>query len=343
MLSLPQLPRTLGAALRDVGHERPHVRHSAIRDLVRLALAGEGRAEALAALERALATDASPPLRAEAAVALADADAVESVAALGRALDDPEPRVRQMAMLAFGELGTPGDAGLGARARAFLDAPDAPVRFQALVAFARLSPDTAEPALFAALADGDEEVRAMALRLMDARYEDRDGIPPHLLARARGALGDAASGVRAAAALFLVQRGERDAERVLVGVVDGSVPTGNGADLLTAIELAGEKKLAAARAGLRSRAFGAFGLRSDSVAWHALVSLALLGDERARRTILRGLSAWTRHARTLSVLAAGRVGLLEARPRIDALRGRPARADQDVVNDALAALDAIAR
>ena len=42
MLGLPPLPRTLDAALRDIAHERQHVRHSALRDLVRLA---EGPAE----------------------------------------------------------------------------------------------------------------------------------------------------------------------------------------------------------------------------------------------------------------------------------------------------------
>jgi hypothetical protein len=343
MFGLPPLPRTLGAALRDVGHARPEVRHSSIRDLARLALAGEGRADALSALERVLAGDVSAALRGEAAVALADAEAHECVGALGRALADPDLRVRQMAMLAFGEVATPGRPEHVECARALLDAPDAPVRFQALVAFARLSAGPVEPALFSALGDGDEEVRAMALRLLDARYVDREAVPSHVLARVRAALADGASQVRAAAALFLVPRDEREAERVLVGVIDGSVPPGTDADLFTAVELAAERKLAAALPGLRLRAFGPFGRRSDPVSFHALVALATLGDERARRTILAGLSAWTRHARTVSVLAAGRAGLVEARPRIDALRGRPARADQDVVNDALAALDAIAR
>jgi HEAT repeat protein len=342
MFGLPPLPRTLGAALRDVGHARPDVRHSAIRDLTRLALAGDGRADALAALERVLAGDVSAALRGEAAVALADAEAHESVGALGRAFDDPELRVRQMALLAFGEVATPGSPEHAHRVRALLDAPEAPLRFQALVAFARLSPAAAESSLFSALGDGDDEVRAMALRLMAGRY-DGEVVPTHVLARARAALGDAASQVRAAAALFLVPREEREAERVLVGVIDGSVPPGTEADLFSAVELVAERKLVAALPGLRRRAFGPFGRRSDPVSFHALVALATLGDERARRTILGGLSAWTRHARTVSVLAAGRAGLVEARPRIHALQGRPARADQDVVNDALAALDAIAR
>jgi hypothetical protein len=342
MFGLSPLPRTLGAALRDVGHERPHVRHSALRDLVRLASGADGRAQALSALERVLASDPLPGLRAEAAVGLADADAVESVRALSAALDDAQPGVRQMAMLAFGELATPGDAGHVERARALLGASDAPTRFQALIAFVRLCPDDAERAFMTALADDDGEVRAMSLRLMDTRYAE-ELAPAHLLARARSALGDPMPAVRATAALFLAPRGERAADGVLFGIIDGSVPTPDAADIVAAIEVAATERLEGSRAGLRYRAFGAFGVRSDPIGWHALVALATLGDERARAAILRGLSAWTRHARTMSAFAAGRAGLLEARARIDAFRGRPARADQDVVNDALATLDAHAR
>jgi HEAT repeat protein len=296
----------------------------------------------LSALERALASDAMPGLRAEAAMALADAEAVESVGALASALGDAEPRVRQMAMLAFGELATPGDAGHVERARALLGASDAPVRFQALIAYVRLCPEGAERAFVPALADDDEEVRAMALRLMDTRYAE-EAAPAHLLGRARALLGDAASVVRAVAALFLAPRGDDAAEDVLVGIIDGRVPTANGADLVAAIEIAASERLESARDGLRFRAFGAFGPRSNPTAWHALVALATLGDERARAAILRGLSGWTRHARTMSAFAAGRAGLVEARARIDSLRGRPSRADQDVVNEALAALDEHAR
>jgi hypothetical protein len=342
MFGLSPLPRTLGAALRDIGHERPHVRQSALRDLVRLASGADGRPQALSALERVLARDPLPGLRSEAAVGLADADAVESVGALSEALDDRDARVRQMAMLAFGELATPGDARHVERVLALLEAPDAPLRFQALIAFVRLCPERAERAFMTALADDDGEVRAMALRLMDARYAE-ESAPAHLLGRARSALADPVPAVRATAALFLAPRGERAADGVLLGIIDGTLSTPDAADVVAAIELAATERLESSRAGLRYRAFGAFGVRSDPIAWHALVALATLGDDRARAAILRGLSAWTRHARTMSTFAAGRAGLVEARARIDAFRGRTARADQDVVNDALAALDAHGR
>jgi hypothetical protein len=124
---------------------------------------------------------------------------------------------------------------------------------------------------------------------------------------------------------------------VLVGVIDGGVPVSGNAELVEAMELVGQRGLAGARAGLARRAFGLSSLVSP-LRWHALVALARLGDERARRTILRGLDAWTRDARTLAVAAAGRAGLCDARPKIDAFRGDARRADPDAVNEALGAL-----
>jgi HEAT repeat protein len=337
MFGLPPLPRKLGAALTDAGHARVDVRLSALRDLVRLTRGADERAEALGALERLLTKDPSAEIRAEAAMGLADAEAVESNKALIEATSDRETRVRQMAVLALGEVAEPGDADSITRVRALLDAPEPAVRFQALIAFARLAPDAAERPLAVAAADDDDEVRAMAYRLMDARYE-HEAPPAHLERRAVGALEDSTTAVRAVAALFLGYRGEPRAHQVIVGIADGTIPPGTDADLFNAFDLAASLGLSAARSGLRRRAFGPFGTRSGSVAWHALVALAALGDERAKGAILRDLSAWTRNARTLAVVAAGRARLVEARPRIEAFRDNAALADPDAVNDALAEL-----
>jgi len=338
MFGLPPLPRTLAAAVTDSKSARVHVRLSALKDLVRLTRSPAERDDALRALERLLSDDPSPDLRAEAAVGLADADAVESRPPLLASLGDADVRVRQMAVLALGEVAEPGDAEVVARVRPLLTVADAPIRFQALIAFVRLAPEDAERVLAVAAADDDDEVRAMAYRLMDTRYQ-AEPAPSHLVTRAITALADAATAVRAAAALFLAHGGEREADAVILGVIDGSVPPGTEADLLGAIDVAAVERLSAAVPGLTRRTFGALGLRSDSISWHALVALTVLGDERARRTILRGLSAWTRHSRTLSVVAVGRAGLVEARSAVEALRGNAARADQNAVEEALAALD----
>lgn len=335
MLGFSPLPRTAEAALRDAEHPQPTVRLSALSDLRRHTRT-DARERATLAIIALLRSDPSPEIRAEAAVALADAEARGARTALLAALDDPELSVRQMAILSLGELGEPGDEELGERLFRAIAAPEPALRFQALIACERLLPERALELLAGALGDQDEEVRAMALRLARKRWPAADA-PESLLALARRALDDTASRVRAAAALFLAPSREPRAERALVGVVAGTVPIDPGPDLEEAIELVGTLGLAAARPVLERRAFGWLA-RMNPLGWHARIALARLGDARARSAILKGLSAWTRDARTLSVVAAGRAGLTEARARILAFRGDARRAEPEAVEEALAAL-----
>lgn len=339
MLGLPPLPRTLAAALRDITHRDDRVRASALRDLVRHARSERDRPEALAALERVLAADSKLELRADAAVALADADAMESRGALLRALDDSAGRVRQMALLALGEVAPIGDAGVVERVERLLAAPEPELRFQALVAIERLAPARADAAIAAAAGDADDEVRAMAFRLAERRFPSGSSPPARLLAAAEAALGDAVLLVRATAALFLAAREDERAYATLLGIIDGSVAGVATAELQAAIELTVPLRLTAAVPGLTRRAFGPFGMRSDPIAWHATVALARLGDERARRAILRRLDAWTHDARTLAVVAAGRAKLEQARPRLLSYRGDARRAAPEAVEEALRELD----
>jgi len=337
MLGLPPLPRTVTAALRDAEHPEARVRLSALGDLVRHAQADE-RERVTLALIALLRSDSQAEVRAEAAVALADAEASGARTPLLAALEDPSLRVRQMALLALGELGEPGDSELGERLEGALAAPEPALRFQALVACERLMPERAESLVATALDDPDAEVRAMALRLARKRWAVREA-PPKLVDAARRTLSDSASMVRASAALWLAPSGDAQAAEVLVGAIMGTVPLEPGGDLEEAIEIAGELRLEAARGGLARRAFGWLHRRSP-LAWHARVALARLGDERARQTILRGLHAWTRDARTLAVVAAGRAGLREAGARIRAFVGDSRRAEPEAVAEALALLDA---
>src|SRR4051812_49033654 len=104
MFRPPPLPRTLDAALRDLGAAKPKIRIEALRDLTRHAEAA--RAKVVSALEDAL-RDEAREVRAAAATALADIEARESTAALIAAAADPEVLVRQMAVAALGEIGDP--------------------------------------------------------------------------------------------------------------------------------------------------------------------------------------------------------------------------------------------
>ena len=336
MLGLPPLPRNVEAALRDAEHPDARVRLSAVADLVRHARA-DARERVTLALIALLRSDAHAEVRAEAALALADAEASGARTALLAALDDPMLRVRQMALLALGELGEPGDRELAERLSRALEAPEAALRFQALIACERLLPERAPNLIAAALGDADDEVRAMALRLARRRWPGPEA-PEELVFLGRQALRDPAALVRASAALWLAPRGEAAATEVLVGVVAGKVPLEAGGDLEEAIELTGDLGLEAARPGLERRAFGWTG-RTSPLAWHARVALARLGDERARRAILRGLHAWSRDARTLAVVAAGRAGLGEASARIRAFSGDARRAAPEAVAEALALLE----
>jgi hypothetical protein len=336
MLGLPPLPRTLDAALRDIEHERHGVRLSALIDLVRLSN-GPTRPRAVHALSRALLRDPSAEVRAQAAVGLADSHASEARAELLAALDDAHVRVLELAVLALGEVSEPGDPEVVAALRPLLAHEQAALRFQALIAFERLAGDDADDALVRASDDDDDEVRCMAFRLADRRFEEREP-PAALVHGARKSLEAAPTVANATAALFLAAHADRSADGALVAVLEGKIPCGTDADLQAVMETVAGLGIEAARPALARRAFGAFGVRVDTLGWSACIALARLGDERARRAILRGLSAWTRDGRTLAVVAAGRAGLAAAREPIEGFRGDPARADPEAVEEALSRL-----
>jgi hypothetical protein len=118
----------------------------------------------------------------------------------------------------------------------------------------------------------------------------------------------------------------------------GRLRTPEPEDEAEAVELAGALRLDRAVLDLERRAFGLRRLASETFAFQARVSLAKMGHARAGREILRDLSGWSRHRRTLAVAAAGRARLGEALPLIEAMRGRDDRADQAAVTDALTSL-----
>jgi HEAT repeat protein len=330
MFGFSPLRRTLQAALRDAESRNQATRASALCDLVHHAEAD--RSIVVGALEHGL-RDQAAPVRAAAAIGIADVRGTEALSSLLVTVEDDDSYVRQMALAAIGEL---GDRRAGERLRrALLDArPE--VRFQAVIAFTRVVPEEAMAAIERALSDTDASIRYIALRCAEESTLGHDeAMPPQLLARAVQLLSDTDATVRVAAAVLLSRSGQGAGVPLLVEVARGRVTTREHEDEAAAVELLGELRVAEAVPHLERRAFGPLGFGEGRFAWQALVSLARMGHVRARARIMRDLRSWSRDRRTLAVAAAGRAQLDEARPLVEAMQGNEARADAGTVALAL--------
>jgi HEAT repeat protein len=335
------LPRSLAATFRDAQNSKARVRQSAIADLVRWAN-GDERERCIRELETLLGADPDLEVRAAAAIALADAEARESVAPLVAAAQHGPARVRQMALVALGEVARPGEPRALAALRAGLDSELPALRFQSLVAAHRLFDEAAlQPELQCALGDLEGKVRYVVCRIIEERYfgEAEAGAPAALLAALGELLDDAEPAVALAAALPLARAGSERARAVLVSALNRSSGEAQIEDEQAAIELCAELGLDAVRPGLAARAWGGWLGSGSPLAFQARVALARLGDERARAHILRGLSSWSRETRSRAVAAAGQARLEAARTRLLQMRGDERQADPESVGEALRALD----
>jgi HEAT repeat protein len=337
---LGPLPRTYDAALRDARDRKTSVRLSAVRDLARHA-GGVAGGRAVSTLLDVLANDVSAEVRGAAAVALADSGSREAVDGLVEASDDPNDHVRQMAMLALGEVSAPGDLRALESVERALVSEQASMRFQALIALSRLATERAGPAVLKATTDSDAEVRHLAFRVLEERAtaeSDAVRIEADVAKAARDALEDESPKVRLCAAILLARSGDRAGAPVIVEAVNRPHVDADLEDLSVAIGLVADFGLAEATPGLSRRAWGGF-LTRDPLSYESRIALARMGDGRARDSIVRGLSSWSRDTRTLSVVAAGRAHLSEARSRLFAMRGNPGFAEPESVDEALAKID----
>jgi HEAT repeat protein len=337
---LGPLPRTYDAALRDARDRKAGVRLAAVRDLARHA-GGVAGGRAVRALLDVLADDSSAEVRGAAAVALADSGSRDAVEGLVQAGDDLSDHVRQMALLALGEVATPGDERALETVERALASDHAPMRFQGLIALSRLATERAGPAVLSATTDSDEEVRHLAFRMLEERATEAPDvvrIDSDVARVARDALDDKSLGVRLCAAILLARSGDRSGAHVIVEAVNSVASRIDFEDLSVAIALAADFELADAVPGLLRRAWGGL-LSRDPMSYESRIALARMGDTRARTSIVKGLSSWSRDARTLSVVAAGRARLTEARSRLAAMRGDPSFAEPDAVDEALASID----
>ncbi len=333
LVFLPKpLPRNIDAALRDVRDTKLSVRRSALNDLARFA-EGQSRSSALEAIQEALLSDVDADVRADAAVALADVDGREALPALLEAASDAHERVREMALLAIGELSPPEHREVVPLLERNLQAGSSAVRFQALVAAQRVGLPQWEQKLVAASRDADPKIRYLAFRLMEEHF-DGERPPDFVLSRIVSALTDPEPEVAAAAAMLGAPSGLSAARKRLVDAINQGLRLPAPEDEQTLIELCGELSLDKAIPGLRRVAWGRFGLVPGRFAWHAKVALARLGDAAARRQLQRGLHSRNRDARTLAVAAVGRARWVELRPELERMQ-RAGLAEPEALTEAL--------
>ena len=341
MLAPPPLPRNLEASFRDLDSTKPETRVSAIHDLLRHARGDDAvRARAIPVLEMRLA-DVTPKVRAAAAVGLADLVASETVPALLRSVDDDDAYVRQMVLNALGEL---GDARALPRLRKALTDKRGEMRYQAIIAFARLCDDPKEVgrALLAATNDDDDAVVHIALRIAEERLDAGKPAFELLVTRARALLESESTHLKVVAAILLGKSGEKEGNALLLRVVRGDKIAGQSPekeDERAAVELVGELGLEEARPHLERRAWGLKRLVRDTCVFHAKIALARMGHPRAIDEIMKDLESPRPDVLGGAVVSAGRARLVEARARIEALA--PGAVDAELVKEALAQLDPV--
>ncbi len=336
------LPRTLAACLRDLENPTAKVRRSAIADLARH-VREQPDGAMIEALQKALRDD-DAMVRMEAAYSLGDARRSEALPGLQMAIDDEHPRVRQAAIDSLGRI---GDTRSTSRLlRALRDErPD--VRFQAIIALGRVAPAEARDGAFELGRDKDPHVRYIAVRVIEELCgggEQTDAAALVLDERTREAarawVADEDPTVRVAAAILLARAEERTGADCLLEAIGNGIRGLDADDEAAAVELAGVLGLREAIPMLERRAFGIKRFVRECFTWLALVSLARLGHERARREIIRDLSAWSRDRRTMAVAAAGKARLIDAREIIEKMKGDDAKADPGAVDEALGQLQA---
>ncbi len=336
MFEVKALPRKLEAALVDVKDPKAKVRISAVRDLVQYAQWENGTA-AVAALKEALA-DADMEVRCAACVAVADAGATAATGALRALLRDGHVRVRQMALLALGEVGERGDSDVAGAIRPFVNAADAALRFQSLHAFALVEPprEDLRDVLVNALDDKDQEVRYLAVRLLEERLVAEDGtMQPEIEAAFRHALDDSELRVQLAAAIALpAESADQRIRALLVRAASAKGSDQVDEDLAHAMERCGELGLREAIPALEVRAFK--GLRKDTLTYQARVALARMGHPKAKASILADLRSWNRDRRNQGVASAGLARMTEARDNLERLRSS---VDPATLDEALALID----
>jgi hypothetical protein len=228
------------------------------------------------------------------------------------------------------------------------------VRYQAIIAFARIADARAgqgldasevDDALFEAASDGDDAIAHIALRVAEERLDGGRAPDGRLLARARALVdletSKASPHVALVAAILLAKSGEERGHDLVLRIVRGERIRGHSPekeDERAAVELAGELGLKAAVPHLEKRTWGVARFVRDTCPFHARIALARMGHARARAEILSELASTRREVLSGAVVSAGRARMAEAREAIAKLTA--AAVDPELTREALAQLGA---
>ncbi|MGC4070329.1 MAG: HEAT repeat domain-containing protein [Polyangiaceae bacterium] len=335
MFGVAPLPRTVDAALRDAEAKRVDVRRSALNDLVRH-VDGPRRDSVLEALSKRLSQDPDVEVRAFAALACADAGARELLRDLFGALDDPAPRVVQMALLAIGELAAEVSDGDWNQLLVLSGSELPALRYQALSTLFRLRAEQTIPDLLQALVDSDEEIRWLAWHLLDqwqARVDPSSAPSPSAVAsggfRMESVLEEPAR-LRA-----LIALAEREPPRIraeaLLLLLRLKVPQGVALvrSLVDSSQRLDRDQCAALIARLGEEGyeegipwlsrFSKLGWFEGPLAWISTVSLARLGDSSARKAIISELDSRSANRRCRALEAVRALRISEAASVVERL------------------------
>ena len=336
------LGRRLHAALIDVESSKAHIRRAAAADLSRH-LDSDSRVSIVERLERLTIEDPDVEVRVAAILALADAGANESVGLMVKMARSDIPRVRQIALLALGELAEPGQAQAIDAALDALDSELPALRYQGLVTLKSLRNAEAIEAIVSKLADPDPEVRWVAVRLIEELILARSASSANtthlepgenaIIANLRPLMKDPIPRVAVAATLLLTRMGDAAAIDNLAPLLTRKTWKLDHEDELAVIDLVGQLGLVRAKPDLERRAWPL--LWEGSLAWSARVALAQLGDERARRAVLQNLHSNSPLKCARAIEAVGRIGLEGARPRLHTLLANASEYDVEAIESAL--------
>jgi HEAT repeat protein len=257
--------------------------------------------------------DPALAVRKQALLSIADVQARELRDRLLGLLSDPELEVRQLAVMALGEITDGGDPEVVGRLAGLLSAGSPAVRYQAILAYANLRPGHCEGDLKKALTDEDHEIRKLALRLIDeVLLPGTTELKPVTLEQIRRCCNDDHPYVALLGQLICGELAVEAPRGRIIEVVRRNLKVTEPRDEQWAVELCGRLQLQEAVSALRRRAYGVLGFSGDPFRWVALGALARLGDEGALQRLLKNLQSRSYMLRVLAVEALGRSARTEA-------------------------------